>query len=83
LLIVSNSDLNSLPKVFVDAPEYLKYSRIESLFFSKAFVKDSVVVFTVRISAENLPVAFMLFIKFCCRLLATALADAPPFAIVV
>ena len=65
LFNVSNSDLNSLPKVFVAAPVYLKYSLDVNLFLSKALVKDSVLDVTVRIDAWNFPVAFMLFIKFC------------------
>ena len=65
LLSVSNSDLKSLPKVFVAAPVYLKYSLDVNLFFSNALVNDSVLVVTVRIDAWNCPVAFMLFIKFC------------------
>ena len=65
LFNVSNSDLNNLPKVFVAAPVYLKYSLEVNLFFSKALVKDSVLDVTVRIDAWNCPAALMLFIKFC------------------
>ena len=65
LFNVSNSDLNNLPKVFVAAPVYLKYSLELNLFLSNASVKDSVLDVTLRIDAWNCPVAFMLFIKFC------------------
>ena len=80
LLIVSNSVLKNLPNVLVAAPEYLKYSPIENLFFSREFVKESVVVFTFFIVAENCPVLFMLFISDCCICIEDALAAAPDFA---
>ena len=61
--IRSNSLLNSLPKVLLDAPAKRKYSPIENLFLSRAVVKDSVLLFTVVIDAANLPVALRLFIN--------------------
>jgi hypothetical protein len=50
---VLNSAAKLLPKVFVAPAAYLKYSRIENLFFSREFVKDSAVLLTVFSSAEN------------------------------
>jgi hypothetical protein len=64
---VSNSDRKVLPNVLVAAPAYLKYSRIENLFFSRESVKASEVVLTVLSSAVNAPVALILFTRFFCR----------------
>ena len=61
--IRSNSLLKSLPKVLLDAPANLKYSPMESLFRSRAVVKDSALLFTVVRDAANLPVALRLFTK--------------------
>ena len=81
LPIVSNSALNVLPKVFVAAPAYLKYSRIENLLFSSELVKDSAVVLTVRSSAEKEPIELILPIKFLCRDFCAAAAAAFDFVI--
>jgi hypothetical protein len=54
---------------------------MDSLFFSKELVKDSVVLAMVLIEAENLPVWLMVFIKLLCMLDAAALAAAPERAI--
>jgi len=51
---------------------------MDSLFFSKEFVKDSVCVLTVAIEAENFLVALTEFIKLRCMLAEVAAFAADP-----
>jgi len=61
--MVSNSDLNNLPKVLVAPPAYLKYSRVENLLRSKESVNASDVLFISCKLALNLPVLLIEFTK--------------------
>jgi len=73
---VSNSVLKILLNAFVDPAANLKYSLVESLFFSNDSVNDSALLLIFFKLALNLPVALIEFIKFCCKS-ACAFAAAP------
>ena len=61
---MSNSDLKILPNPLVEPAANLKYSPIESLFFSRALVNDCAESLTVVKDAENCLVAFIELTRF-------------------